>query len=261
MAAIGRMAASIAHEVNNPLEAILNLGYLLDRNPSLDDEARGYARLLVSEVLRVSEITRQTLSFYRDTSTLAEVDVPAHPGECLEPAAAPDGAEVHSFVHRGSRNAPPSGPAPASFARYLPIFCSTPSMRFRAAARFGSASHRIHGNSVCVTIADNGPGIPENVRGKIFRPFFTTKISKGTGLGLWISQGIVHKYGGSIRMRTSSAPRRTTGTVFRVCLPTSRAELSRPAGSPLAPAPPLLQRESASTARTPHRYPVPAACA
>ena len=82
-----------------------------------------------------------------------------------------------------------------------------------------SAASAYHGDSVCVSIADNGPGIPENVRGKVFQPFFTTKISKGTGLGLWISQGILRKYGGSIRMRTSSAPQRTTGTVFRVCLP------------------------------------------
>jgi signal transduction histidine kinase len=82
-----------------------------------------------------------------------------------------------------------------------------------------NAADAYHRNSVCVSIADNGPGIPENVRGKIFQPFFTTKISKGTGLGLWISQGILRKYGGCIRMRTSTAPQPTTGTVFRVCLP------------------------------------------
>jgi signal transduction histidine kinase len=82
-----------------------------------------------------------------------------------------------------------------------------------------SVTRPLYGDSVCVNIADNGPGMPENVRIKIFRPFFTTKVSKGTGLGLWISQGILRKYGGSIRMRTSSAPQRRTGTVFRVCLP------------------------------------------
>jgi signal transduction histidine kinase len=81
---------------------------------------------------------------------------------------------------------------------------------------------------VCVTIADNGPGIPENARARIFQAFFTTKVSKGTGLGLWISQAIIRKYGGSIRMRTSSAPRRTTGTVFRVCLPSICSRLPDP---------------------------------
>ena len=75
MATIGRMAASIAHEVNNPLEAILNLGYLLSENQSLDREARRYAQLLVSEVLRVSEITKQTLSFYRDTTRTSVVNL------------------------------------------------------------------------------------------------------------------------------------------------------------------------------------------
>src|ERR1035437_7309488 len=68
IAAIGRMAASIAHEVNNPLEAILNISYLLSQNPSLDEEARTYTRLLLDEVIRVGEITRRTLSFYRDSS-------------------------------------------------------------------------------------------------------------------------------------------------------------------------------------------------
>jgi signal transduction histidine kinase len=82
-----------------------------------------------------------------------------------------------------------------------------------------SLTRALRGDSVCVTIADNGPGIPESLRNKIFQPFFSTKVSKGTGLGLWITQSIVRKYGGSIRLRTATAPRGTTGTAFRVCFP------------------------------------------
>ncbi|MFC6647150.1 histidine kinase dimerization/phospho-acceptor domain-containing protein [Granulicella cerasi] len=74
------MSATIAHEVNNPLEAILNLGFLLSEHPTLDDEARNYTRLLIDEVMRVSEITKQTLSYYRDTSHEERVDL----GEALD---------------------------------------------------------------------------------------------------------------------------------------------------------------------------------
>jgi PAS domain S-box-containing protein len=225
MAAIGRLAASIAHEVNNPLEAILNLGYLLEHHPSLDPEALAYARLLVNEVLRVSEITRQTLSFYRDTAIPAEVDVPC----VLENVLNLQQPLMEQRCILSSIELQRCDPVWAGAGELRQVFTNLLLNAIEALPRGGrirvNVTPAFQGNMVCVTIADNGAGIPENVRGKIFRPFFTTKVSKGTGLGLWISQGIVRKYGGSIRMRTSSAPRRTTGTVFRVCLPASRAEL------------------------------------
>jgi signal transduction histidine kinase len=71
----------------------------------------------------------------------------------------------------------------------------------------------------CITIADSGPGVAPDLREKIFEPFFSTKHSKGTGLGLWISQGIIRKYGGHIRLRSRTAPGPKTGTIFRVCMP------------------------------------------
>jgi PAS domain S-box-containing protein len=228
MAAIGRMAASIAHEVNNPLEAILNLGYLLEHNPSLNDEARAYARLLVNEVLRVSEITRQTLSFYRDTSTIAEVDLSCILKNALnlqQPLM-----EQRSIL--SSIEFQKCAPVWASPGELRQVFTNLLLNAIEALPRGGrirvAVTPAFHGNMVCVTIADNGPGIPENARARIFQAFFTTKVSKGTGLGLWISQAIIRKYGGSIRMRTSSAPRRTTGTVFRVCLPSICSRLPDP---------------------------------
>ena len=80
-----------------------------------------------------------------------------------------------------------------------------------------TAGPRVDG--ACLIIADNGPGIPDAIRERIFEPFFSTKRSNGTGLGLWISQSIIRKYGGSIRMRTTSDPTHRTGTIFRICLP------------------------------------------
>jgi PAS domain S-box-containing protein len=221
MATIGRMAASIAHEVNNPLEAILNLGYLLDRHPSLDDEARGYTRLLVNEVMRVSEITRQTLSFYRDTSGPVEVDI----ASVLDSVVNLQRPLMEQRSIRLSTRLQRRALVCASPGELRQVFTNLVVNAIDALPQGGqirvSVTRAFPGNRVCVTIADNGPGIPSSVCSKIFQPFCTTKVSKGTGLGLWICQGILRKYGGSIRMRTFTAPRSATGTVFRVCLPSS----------------------------------------
>lgn len=219
MAAIGRMAASIAHEVNNPLEGILNLSYLLERDPSLNEEARSYARLLINEVMRVSEITRQTLSFYRDTPGLEEVDVAL----ILQDALNLHRPLMERRSIRLSTRLWEHALLRARRGELLQVFTNLLINAIDALPDGGqiavSVARVAHENCVCVTIADNGPGIPDSVRSKIFHPFFTTKTSKGTGLGLWISQGIVRKYGGSIRLRTWTAPRSNTGTAFRVCLP------------------------------------------
>jgi signal transduction histidine kinase len=217
MAAIGRMAASIAHEVNNPLEAILNLSYLLDNHPSLDAEARSFARMLVNEVIRVSEITRQTLSFYRDNSRMGNVDIATIVEGVLD-LHRPLTEQKKVRLTTRFKKSPPVWGSPGELRQ---VFTNLVVNALDALPRGGriavSVTPASAGRGVCVTIADNGPGIPESVRNRIFEPFFTTKTSTGTGLGLWISQGIVRKYGGSIRMRTATAPR--SWTVFRVCLP------------------------------------------
>jgi len=222
MAAIGRMAGSIAHEVNNPLEAILNLGYLLAHHPSLDAEARGYAELLVGEVMRVSEITRQTLSFYRDTSGLVEVDM-ASVLETVLKLHRPLMQRKSIQLSTKFRKSAPVWARPGELRQVFTnlVINAIDALPCGGRVRVGVARAG-QGDGVCITIADDGPGIPKAVYEKIFQPFFSTKMSKGTGLGLWISQGIVRKYGGSIRLRTASGPGKENWTVFRVCLP-SRA--------------------------------------
>jgi PAS domain S-box-containing protein len=220
MAAIGRMAASIAHEVNNPLEAILNLAYLLAQHPSLDDEARGYSRLLIDEVLRVSEITRQTLSFYRDTSKSGKVEMASLLESVLKlhrPMMLRKSIDIQARYRQPARLWASAGELRQVFTNLLINAVDALPTGGKIWVDVGPAQH---GETVCVTIADNGPGIPVAVQSRIFEPFFTTKAGKGTGLGLWVSQGIVRKYGGAIRMRTSPEPGHRTGTVFRVCLPT-----------------------------------------
>jgi PAS domain S-box-containing protein len=217
LAAIGRMAATISHEVNNPLEAVLNLGYLLARHPSLDDEAQGYATLLVEEVIRVSEITKQTLSFYRDTVTPTEVEMTPVMESVLR-------LHDHLIRQKSIRVATRFRPAYmwGRSGELRQVFVNLVGNALDALPQGGELKVRIsstHGGKfVCVTVADDGPGVPESIRQRLFEPFSSTKQSKGTGLGLWVCKSIVSKYGGSIRMRTSDVPTRS-GTVFRVCLP------------------------------------------
>jgi PAS domain S-box-containing protein len=219
MAAVGRMAASIAHEVNNPLEAILNLGYLLAENPSLNREARSYADLLVNEVLRVSEITKQTLSFYRDTSRIAHVNL----GDLLDSVVR---LQLPTLQAKSIRVQTRYQTAACVWARpgeLRQVFTNLIVNSIDAMPAGGhidiSVTRAQDSAAACATILDNGPGIPLSIRERIFDPFFSTKPAKGTGLGLWITQGIVRKYGGSIRLRTWTDPARHTGTAFRVCLP------------------------------------------
>lgn len=219
MAAIGRLAASIAHEVNNPLEAILNLTYLLTRHPSLDDEARGYTKLLLNEVVRVGEITARTLSFYRDTSQPVEIDMmelidgalKLHQPLMDQKSILLDTRFTHPAYVCGR-----SGELRQVFTNLIgnAIDALPEGGRIRVSVNRGP-----HGDGVAITIADNGPGIPAELREKIFEPFFSTKRSKGTGLGLWITQGIVRKYGGHIQLRSWTAPASHTGTIFRVSMP------------------------------------------
>jgi PAS domain S-box-containing protein len=221
LAVVGRMAASIAHEVNNPLEAILNLGFLLSQHPSLDAEAREYTRILVDEVVRVSEITKQTLSFYRDPSAPSEVEVEDVMDGVLKlhrPLIEQKSLQVSKQYRATACMWARAGELRQVFTNLIVNAIDALPVGGTLTVRVSPSLNR---QTVCVVIADNGPGVPEALREKIFQPFFSTKGDKGTGLGLWVSHSIVRKYGGSIRLRTRSDGQ--TGTVFRVCVPCGAA--------------------------------------
>ena len=222
LAATGRLAASIAHEINNPLEAVTNLIYLAKTDPATPS---GIARLLEtadSELARVSQIAQQTLGFYRDTTHpvfinlnhLLEAVVELfdrkllgkrlHCTLDLEPGLSIVGlqGEIRQVVSNLLVNAIDASPHSGS-----DIYIR------------GRHRHRNGHGGVSVVIADRGCGVPRHVQHRLFTPFVTTKQSTGTGLGLWVTRGMVEKHGGSIRFRSrSEAP---SGTVFRVYLPKS----------------------------------------
>jgi PAS domain S-box-containing protein len=226
LAAMGRVAGIIAHEINNPLEAITNAFFLLRDHPSLNDEARYYARLAEEELLRVAHITRQTLSFYRESHQAVEVSI----ATVLE-----DVLELQSRRLRLSniildKDYQSDGAILGFPAELKQVFLNLIGNAVQAMPEGGRLKVRVveiangagRRQGVRVSILDNGSGIkPEDAK-RLFEPFFTTKSAKGTGLGLWISKGIVQKYEGSIRCRSL----RLNGgyaTCFSVFLPGSSA--------------------------------------
>jgi PAS domain S-box-containing protein len=231
LAAIGRMAGAIAHEVNNPLEAITNLAYLLTHHPSLDDEARGFARMLLDEVGRASRITKQTLAFYRDTAGPAAVKMSDLLDNILELHRP---LMMKKNIHVRKAFCDPAATVRGFGAELRQVFANLILNAIDAVPPGGmlwvKVSH--HGASgdnsgeVRVAIADNGCGIPHSRRHRVFEPFFTTKADRGTGLGLWVSDGIVRKHGGRIRVNSSTRPGHS-GTVFTVILPAHAEEAQK----------------------------------
>ena len=222
LAAMGRVAGIIAHEINNPLEAITNTFYLLRDHPSLDEEARYFAKLGEEELLRVAHITRQTLGFYRESKHPIEVSIAALLDEILElQSRRIEFAKITLEKQYRSKGTIRGFPV-----ELRQVFLNLIGNAIQAMPDGGTL--RLHvfeapwqcrlRPEVHVSISDTGTGIhPENAR-HLFEPFFTTKSVKGTGLGLWISKGIVQKYGGTIRFRSASFTGRNV-TCFQVILP------------------------------------------
>ena len=222
LAAMGRVAGIIAHEINNPLESITNTFYLLRDHPSLDEEARYYAQLGEQELRRIAHITRQTLGFYRESERPVEVSIATLLDEILELRLRRlefENIDVEKKYHdKGTIQGFP--------VELKQVFLNLIGNAIQAMPDGGRL--RLHvfeplprsnqRSSVCISICDTGSGIdPEHAK-HLFEPFFTTKSTKGTGLGLWISKGIIQKHGGSIRFRSMRVAR-GHATCFQVLLP------------------------------------------
>lgn len=217
LAATGRLAATIAHEINNPLEAVMNLLYLIETESESRDGVRQLASQAQSELSRVAHITRQTLAFYRDSTKPVTVDL----REVVESLLEIYKREIQDKNVLVAVEME-SGLAVDGFAGELrQVFANL--IRNAIEAMQAKGSIEIRGSKgtngyVSITVTDSGPGIPPNLLDRIFEPFFTTKGVNGTGLGLWVTQGIVQKHGGNITV--SSPPRGLgSGAQFEVLLP------------------------------------------
>ncbi len=222
LAAMGRVAGIIAHEINNPLEAITNTFYLLRDHPSLDEEARYYAQLGEEELRRVCHITQQTLGFYRESRHPIEVSISALLDEILElQTRRMDFDNIVLDKRYRSRGIIQGFPVELKQVFLNLIGNAVQAMPEGGKLRlhvFESPIRTKHHRGIFISICDTGTGIhPEHAK-HLFEPFFTTKSTKGTGLGLWISRGIIQKYGGSIRFRSVALSGRNI-TCFQIHLP------------------------------------------
>jgi len=228
LATAGRVAAAIAHEINNPLEAVVNLLYLARHDSS---HASEYLAQAEQEVERVARLAQQTLGFVRDASSPASMDPAAIMDEVLRLYSSKLlGRQIRvARRYRGSCEiAGYSGELRQLLANLLvnavDAMPEGGSLQVRVATGRDWSSGR---EGIRITVADTGSGIPRDKLRQIFEPFYTTKKGTGTGLGLWVSRGIVQKHGGSIRVR-SRTERGATGTVFFIFLP-QQHEISRAA--------------------------------
>ncbi len=222
LAVAGRLAASIAHEINNPLEAVVNLLYLVGSSSSLE-ESKCYAQTAMDELARVSEIVTQTLRFHREPNKPVMVRVP----EIVDSALVLYQARLASaqiVLEKDFRECPP---ILARSGELRQLILNLVGNAVDAMARGGTLKIRItnvrkYNNDtragIRLTVADSGSGIPPAIKKKLFEPFVSTKGNNGTGLGLWVSSGIVRKHGGTIQVK-SSALSPVTGTVFSIFLP------------------------------------------
>lgn len=221
LAAAGQMAATMAHEINNPLEAIVNLWYLLNQEKH-SPEGRGYLEAMGKELNRVSHIAKQTLEFYRVGATAGHVDIAQIADEAAQlfsGRADAQGTAIKVESRAFASIYGSSGELRQLFENIIlnALEAGASKIRIRISHRQDRGQPARRG--VRILIADNGAGIPSSVAAKAFEPFFTTKKEKGTGLGLWVSKGIVQKHEGSISLRSSIRPGRS-GTAFSIFLPT-----------------------------------------
>lgn len=222
LAAVGRLASSISHEINNPLESIMNLLYLVESHDGLPEELRTYVELMQSELGRVSQIATQTLRFHRQDSQperrtaqqLVEPVLNLYKGRLVNSGIVVD----------------------ANFDSRSAVLCLENEIRQVLNNLFANAIDAMRGggclkvraiealdpvtgaNGVTIVVSDDGHGMSKATLARVFEPFFTTKEVNGTGLGLWISAEIVRRHQGRLEVESKETGK-LRGTTFRLFLP------------------------------------------
>ena len=227
LAAVGRLAASISHEINNPLEAVTNLLYLVHNDPNLSEEASAYVTMAEGELARVSQIASQTLRFHRHAIGV----VALKPQQVVEPVVALyQGRLKNSHVKLRTE-----------YRDDAPVVCLEGDVRQILNNLIGNAidaigdggtivvrtrkarSARTGRDGTRISVSDSGHGMKLETAAHIFEPFFTTKGASGSGLGLWISHTLAERQGGVLQVRSCTDELRTatreTGTTFSLFLP------------------------------------------
>jgi signal transduction histidine kinase len=221
LAAAGRLAATIAHEVNNPLGGAMNALFLL--RDKVNDAGRDMLNIAEEQLRRVAGITRQTLGFYRENASPVQFDLATVVEELaatLAPKARNKNLEIQIEVEPIQVVAV-KGEIQQVIANLVANAIDATPERTKIRIRARKLRSTPFGSAVQLSVGDCGPGIPPHLRKRIWEPFFTTKEDVGTGLGLWICRQIIERHHGSVRAH--STPR---GTVFTVVLPQKQATRS-----------------------------------
>jgi PAS domain S-box-containing protein len=211
LATAGRFAATIAHEINNPLEAAINSLYLLNGNSGLSSEGQTYLMLAEQELGRVAAVARQTLAFYKDTTSPLPVDIPM----LLDEILAVYGKRIETRSIQVIREYQSHSELVGSAGELRQVFSNLILNSIDALPQGGVLRLKVsddnHGSpAVRVEVEDNGSGIEPEHLNKIFEPFFTTKKDVGTGLGLWCAKNLVEKHDGQLLADCSSGKTRLT---------------------------------------------------
>jgi PAS domain S-box-containing protein len=222
LASAGRLSATIAHEIRNPLDTVSNLIYLLRHEQHPSNTASRYLEMASEELARMAQITGQLLTFHREAQAPVEVDL-ANVLQSVLVLFAPQIRKAHVDVEQRLEAAPPVRGFPGELRQ---VFSNLVGNALDAMPNGGKLILHLRESSltsdparrgVRITILDTGAGIPAGVRKNLFAPFFTTKGEKGTGLGLWVSRGIIEKHEGTVHLATRRAGK--SGTAFSVFLP------------------------------------------
>jgi PAS domain S-box-containing protein len=220
LATAGRLIAAIAHEINNPLEALTNLLYLARKDATRADQ---HLEMAEREVQRIADIAQQTLGFVREVSEPRALNVSSTLDEVVQLYSAKlmtKRIEVQKEFRNGCEIRGFAGELRQLFVNLIANAVDAMPEGGRLRLRV-AAGHEYSGDyrpGVRIIFADNGTGIAPQDRPRLFEPFYTTKKELGTGLGLWLSEGIVRKHRGRIQVRSCAQPGRS-GTVFSLFLP------------------------------------------
>jgi PAS domain S-box-containing protein len=222
LAAVGRLAATVAHEINNPLEAVTNLIFLA-RHSQSNDEIQKYLSMVEEELDRISHLTRQTLGFYRESKGVARVrlsEIVASLLSVFAPRIRNKDIKVSTEIDDTIEIVAVPSEIRQVIANLLNNSIDALDTGGEIHLRVSSSAqwNGIRTPGVRLTIADTGPGIPPEIRQRLFEPFFTTKKDVGTGLGLWISKSIVENHAGYIQVHSCTTSGKS-GTTFSVFLP------------------------------------------
>jgi PAS domain S-box-containing protein len=221
LAAAARLSATVAHEINNPLEAVGNLIYLAKANPGASPEIVKSLSIAEQELERVAHITRQTLGFYRESNEPRQVELPPLIESVLR-LYSNKLSSKNIRVEQDFGRCPPMLGIPGELKQVISNLVSN---AVDAVSAYGKICLRLqgvenhNGGRIQLVIEDDGPGIAPEHRSRIFEPFFTTKKDVGTGLGLWVTREIIERHGGTITVSSPNGNGSAPGASFVIDLP------------------------------------------